>query len=164
MHLQRLKGRCRRCTNLPPLPGSRRRQRLKRPAYFLVDVRLVNSAFHDDGPQRWGICTRKRRRSKPSSIVAINRNSKALRSRRGSRATDRGEIPDVKSVAQPQKQPQQLILWTALSRSGSKYGERGRNRTFNLLIKSQLLCQLSYAPTVGNSQVGQSKIIAFLLG
>ena len=25
-------------------------------------------------------------------------------------------------------------------------GERGRNRTFNLLIKSQLLCQLRYAP------------------
>jgi hypothetical protein len=31
-----------------------------------------------------------------------------------------------------------------------KDGERGRNRTYNLLIKSQLLCQLSYAPTVGN--------------
>jgi hypothetical protein len=30
-----------------------------------------------------------------------------------------------------------------------KDGERGRNRTYNLLIKSQLLCQLSYAPTVG---------------
>src|SRR5258707_3987257 len=29
-----------------------------------------------------------------------------------------------------------------------KDGERGRNRTYNLLIKSQLLCQLSYAPTV----------------
>src|SRR6202051_2420521 len=29
-------------------------------------------------------------------------------------------------------------------------GERGRNRTFNLLIKSQLLCQLSYAPTMGD--------------
>ena len=29
-----------------------------------------------------------------------------------------------------------------------KVGERGRNRTFNLLIKSQLLCQLSYAPTL----------------
>jgi hypothetical protein len=28
-------------------------------------------------------------------------------------------------------------------------GERGRNRTFNLLIKSQLLCQLSYAPVCG---------------
>jgi hypothetical protein len=28
----------------------------------------------------------------------------------------------------------------------SKDGERGRNRTSNLLIKSQLLCQLSYAP------------------
>src|SRR5215469_374350 len=27
-------------------------------------------------------------------------------------------------------------------------GERGRNRTFNLWIKSPLLCQLSYAPTV----------------
>jgi hypothetical protein len=25
-------------------------------------------------------------------------------------------------------------------------GERGRNRTFNLVIKSHLLCQLSYAP------------------
>jgi hypothetical protein len=33
-----------------------------------------------------------------------------------------------------------------------KIGERGRNRTFNLLIKSQLLCQLSYAPfTVGEA-------------
>ena len=31
----------------------------------------------------------------------------------------------------------------------SKVGERGRNRTYNLLIKSQLLCQLSYAPAVG---------------
>ena len=32
-------------------------------------------------------------------------------------------------------------------------GERGRNRTFNLLIKSQLLCQLSYAPDwMGNSE------------
>src|SRR6266542_3435698 len=28
-------------------------------------------------------------------------------------------------------------------------GERGRNRTYNLLIKSQLLCQLSYAPLLG---------------
>ena len=27
-------------------------------------------------------------------------------------------------------------------------GERGRTRTFNLGIKSPLLCQLSYAPTV----------------
>jgi hypothetical protein len=34
-----------------------------------------------------------------------------------------------------------------------KDGERGRNRTFNLLIKSQLLCQLSYAPTA-NGMVG----------
>jgi hypothetical protein len=30
-----------------------------------------------------------------------------------------------------------------------RFGERGRNRTFNLLIKSQLLCQLSYAPING---------------
>ena len=28
----------------------------------------------------------------------------------------------------------------------AELGERGRNRTYNLLIKSQLLCQLSYAP------------------
>ena len=31
-------------------------------------------------------------------------------------------------------------------KSLKRSGERGRNRTFNLLIKSQLLCQLSYAP------------------
>jgi hypothetical protein len=31
-----------------------------------------------------------------------------------------------------------------------KNGERGRNRTYNLLIKSQLLCQLSYAPGIWN--------------
>jgi hypothetical protein len=41
-----------------------------------------------------------------------------------------------------------------------KCGERGRNRTFNLLIKSQLLCQLSYAPTVGIWLVGRTEIIA----
>src|SRR5438445_3528406 len=41
-----------------------------------------------------------------------------------------------------------------------KSGERGRNRTYNLLIKSQLLCQLSYAPTVGIWLVGRTKIIA----
>ena len=41
-------------------------------------------------------------------------------------------------------------------------GERGRNRTFNLLIKSQLLCQLSYAPTAGKLVVGQFVIVAFL--
>jgi hypothetical protein len=34
-------------------------------------------------------------------------------------------------------------------KSLKRSGERGRNRTYNLLIKSQLLCQLSYAPTVG---------------
>ena len=28
-------------------------------------------------------------------------------------------------------------------------GERGRNRTYNLVIKSHLLCQLSYAPACG---------------
>jgi hypothetical protein len=43
-----------------------------------------------------------------------------------------------------------------------KSGERGRNRTYNLLIKSQLLCQLSYAPTVGIWLVGRTKIIAFI--
>ena len=32
-----------------------------------------------------------------------------------------------------------------------RFGERGRNRTFNLLIKSQLLCQLSYAPTASSA-------------
>jgi hypothetical protein len=34
-------------------------------------------------------------------------------------------------------------------------GERGRNRTYNLLIKSQLLCQLSYAPTANCESEGK---------
>ena len=34
-------------------------------------------------------------------------------------------------------------------KSLKRSGERGRNRTYNLLIKSQLLCQLSYAPAGG---------------
>ena len=37
------------------------------------------------------------------------------------------------------------IRWPPKACLGS--GERGRNRTFNLWIKSPLLCQLSYAPT-----------------
>ena len=36
-------------------------------------------------------------------------------------------------------------------KSLKRSGERGRNRTYNLLIKSQLLCQLSYAPYGGHS-------------
>jgi hypothetical protein len=40
-----------------------------------------------------------------------------------------------------------------------KDGERGRNRTYNLLIKSQLLCQLSYAPTRGVLLAGQFVIV-----
>ncbi len=34
---------------------------------------------------------------------------------------------------------------------GFIFGERGRNRTYNLVIKSHLLCQLSYAPRLGGS-------------
>jgi hypothetical protein len=37
-------------------------------------------------------------------------------------------------------------------------GERGRNRTYNLLIKSQLLCQLSYAPAVGIEEMRKSEL------
>ena len=42
-------------------------------------------------------------------------------------------------------------------KSLKRSGERGRNRTYNLLIKSQLLCQLSYAPTVGIWRVRTNK-------
>ena len=41
----------------------------------------------------------------------------------------------------------------------SKDGERGRNRTYNLLIKSQLLCQLSYAPVGDALPMGQFVIV-----
>ena len=57
----------------------------------------------------------------------------------------------------PLRMRQEQITFIAILRLD---GERGRNRTFNLLIKSQLLCQLSYAPTVGFWLVGRIKIIA----
>jgi hypothetical protein len=41
------------------------------------------------------------------------------------------------------------LIYTMRSILSKISGERGRNRTFNLLIKSQLLCQLSYAPAGG---------------
>ena len=50
----------------------------------------------------------------------------------------------------------------SIQRARFRDGERGRNRTYNLLIKSQLLCQLSYAPTMGKSMEGRTKIIAFV--
>lgn len=47
--------------------------------------------------------------------------------------------------------PREPIWMAGCRRAGlfwiERDGERGRNRTYNLLIKSQLLCQLSYAPT-----------------
>jgi len=48
--------------------------------------------------------------------------------------------PELKSEKEPEAEPSEVIL------EPQDVGERGRNRTFNLLIKSQLLCQLSYAP------------------
>ena len=41
---------------------------------------------------------------------------------------------------------QHLPLRFSKSRAIDNSGERGRNRTCNLVIKSHLLCQLSYAP------------------
>src|SRR5580693_4385188 len=40
-------------------------------------------------------------------------------------------------------------------------GERGRNRTYNLVIKSHLLCQLSYAPVllVGGTELKYFPIV-----
>jgi integrase len=46
--------------------------------------------------------------------------------------------------AAPARDPEMKSL--ELADAANDVGERGRNRTFNLLIKSQLLCQLSYAP------------------
>src|SRR5262249_28903311 len=65
------------------------------------------------------------------------------------RATDSAEICDVKISCTAAK----TATATDFGDSGSmeaveEYGERGRNRTYNLLIKSQLLCQLSYAPSL----------------
>ena len=42
----------------------------------------------------------------------------------------------------------------ALAGSGSKLGARGRARTYDPLIKSQLLYQLSYARQPGNGSGG----------
>ncbi len=56
---------------------------------------------------------------------------------------------DCEESAQPnatQTQPETEFLSGDSLYDAENNGERGRNRTYNLLIKSQLLCQLSYAP------------------
>ncbi len=53
--------------------------------------------------------------------------------------------PPAKGAGKSQGIRMRLAVW---SEATEIFGERGRNRTFNLLIKSQLLCQLSYAPLV----------------
>ena len=69
---------------------------------------------------------------------------------------------DEETTQQPNATPAQLAAKNAgkddvreggelLESEGVGGGERGRNRTFNLLIKSQLLCQLSYAPVCEES-------------
>ena len=57
--------------------------------------------------------------------------------------------------------PLHLLLddFEELLQTIEKIGERGRNRTFNLLIKSQLLCQLSYAPAVDCGVMAVCQII-----
>ncbi len=49
----------------------------------------------------------------------------------------------------------QVACWDEAQSSTAKTGERGRNRTYNLVIKSHLLCQLSYAP--GGGKLGKEK-------
>ncbi len=51
-------------------------------------------------------------------------------------------------ITSPKKSPPGKDKFTRGVKKPIFSGERGRNRTFNLLIKSQLLCQLSYAPTI----------------
>ncbi len=41
-----------------------------------------------------------------------------------------------------------FICWISLNVPGSGFGGRGRNRTYNLSVKSRMLCQLSYASRV----------------
>jgi hypothetical protein len=74
----------------------------------------------------------------------------------------REEARTYASVEKVRKFPQNLIGSLRIFLSGyldrvKKGGERGRNRTFNLLIKSQLLCQLSYAPGDENRHLSQER-------
>ena len=48
--------------------------------------------------------------------------------------------PEPTAAEEPERESLESIV------TNEDSGERGRNRTYNLLIKSQLLCQLSYAP------------------
>ena len=54
------------------------------------------------------------------------------------------DVEEVRSRLKRKPLPEQIICDGG--KIGKFSGERGRNRTYNLLIKSQLLCQLSYAP------------------
>jgi hypothetical protein len=77
-------------------------------------------------------------------VRPVFRVSKCIR-----RVSTRRELDRIRTVFQLSRNANRHGLMRRIERE--KCGERGRNRTFNLLIKSQLLCQLSYAPTVGIS-------------
>jgi hypothetical protein len=59
-------------------------------------------------------------------------------------------MPRVATIFSIEKSEEAHQLFSPDSKPLKRFGERGRNRTFNLLIKSQLLCQLSYAPLLWN--------------
>ena len=45
-------------------------------------------------------------------------------------------------------------IWKLLNFLGSSFGGRGRNRTYNLSVKSRMLCQLSYASILADALEG----------
>jgi hypothetical protein len=60
-------------------------------------------------------------------------------------------MPEKADVERTRTAPRTAVRRTRLLKPACslvRSGERGRNRTYNLLIKSQLLCQLSYAPVL----------------
>jgi hypothetical protein len=57
-----------------------------------------------------------------------------------------GTLPSKSVYLQKRESLGESVKVSAIAKSFTMSGERGGNRTYNLLIKSQLLCQLSYAP------------------
>ena len=45
-----------------------------------------------------------------------------------------------------------LDFWKFLKNLGNGFGGRGRNRTYNLSVKSRMLCQLSYASSLAGEK------------
>jgi hypothetical protein len=53
----------------------------------------------------------------------------------------------------------EILIWNRVEGKNLGTGGRGRNRTYNLSVKSRMLCQLSYASRIAGKACGKCSCV-----